>query len=84
MELHPLNVVSMKRIPVKSTCLASVGYDPKRHILEVEFKGSRAGNYQYHGVPPQEHRRLMQADSVGKYYNRKIKDRYPFDIVREA
>jgi len=39
----------MKRQPVESSNLASVGYDAARQILEIEF--NHGGIYQYYDVP---------------------------------
>ena len=65
----------MQRIPVSSSNVCSVGYDPQRHVLEVEFKGG--GVYQYAGVPAEAHRALMAAPSVGSHIARHIKGAYP-------
>jgi hypothetical protein len=65
----------MERIPVSSRNLSSVGYDADSQTLEIEF--NHGGVYQYAGVPEGEHQGLMSADSLGKYFNANIKDRYP-------
>jgi len=39
----------MERKAVRSTNVASVGYDPKSKVLEIEFKSG--GVYQYANVP---------------------------------
>ena len=39
----------MKRVPVSSSNLASVGYDPELRVLEVEFHNHTV--YQYRNVP---------------------------------
>lgn len=65
----------MRRKRVKSSSLLSVGYDPGSRLLEVEF-GSGAV-YQYADVPPERHRNLLRAASLGRYFNRYIRDRYP-------
>jgi hypothetical protein len=70
----------MKRIPVESRCLTAVGYDPRRHILELEFHGG--GVYQYPSVPAAVHRALLAAESLGAYFNAQIKNRYPFRVIR--
>jgi hypothetical protein len=68
----------MKRVPVTSSSVASVGYDSASFILEVEFHNG--GVYQYSHVPAAAHRLLLQADSIGEYVNTVIKPR--FDAVR--
>ena len=65
----------MERVPVSSTNLVSIGYDPESETLEVEFK--KSGTYQYFNVPLFMHERLMMADSVGRFFNAEIKHAYP-------
>lgn len=66
----------MKRVPVESGNVASVGHDPHTNTLEVEFKGG--GVYSYHGVDADKHAALMKADSVGKFINANIKGVHKF------
>lgn len=46
----------------------SVGYDPESKTLELEF--SDGSLYEYYAVPAAIHRRLMEADSIGRFVNR--------------
>lgn len=65
----------MDREEVSSSNIASIGYDPESETLEVEFlKTGRV--YQYLNVPGFMHERLMQAGSVGIFFNTEIKDAY--------
>lgn len=68
----------MKRVPVRSSSVASVGYDPISSVLEIEF--NNGGLYQYLHVPAAAHRLLLQATSIGEYVNTVIKPR--FEAVR--
>lgn len=61
----------MKRVPVESSNIASIGHDPATNTLEVEFKGG--GVYTYHDVDADKHAALMKADSVGGHLNAHIK-----------
>jgi KTSC domain len=70
----------MKRLPVESSNLASVGYDQKEQILEIEF--NHGGIYQYFDVPVEEYEGLMSADSHGRYFVHNIKDAYEFDRIK--
>lgn len=63
----------MERVPVASSNLISVGYDAASETLEVEFKG---GVYQYYNVPQFMHEQLMQAPSIGTFFNANIKNVY--------
>lgn len=56
---------AMERTPVKSSNVASVGYDPVNKTLEIEFKSG--GVYQYPGIESQTHADLMGAESIGKF-----------------
>ena len=60
----------MNRIPVKSSNVASVGYDEANQILEVAFKSGAI--YQYPGVEPQTHADLMGAESIGGFVHQNI------------
>jgi hypothetical protein len=81
----------VKRNPVKSSFIASVGYDSGGKILDVEVEapaGAGKGTYKtvvyrYVGVPPIEFKALMNANnnpdygfSMGKYYNKEIKKNF--------
>jgi len=70
----------MDRIPVASSNISSVGYDPTSSILEVEFNSGSI--YQYLNVPQTEYEGLMNAGSKGRYLNRNIKGRYEDIKVR--
>lgn len=67
----------MDRTAVVSSQIKSVGYSEKERVLEVEF--ARGGVYRYTGVPPEEHKKLMGAPSVGIHFTDHIKTRYPFE-----
>jgi len=61
----------MQRTAVSSSNLASVGYDPARRVLEVEFLDGSI--YQYFGVPESVYRGLMAASSHGSYLDTHVK-----------
>lgn len=65
----------MRRVPVTSSAVAAVGYDPATNELEIEYAGGDV--YRYSMVPPSVHRQLMQERSVGTFVNREIKPHYP-------
>ena len=60
--------------------LRSVGYDAERRILEVEFHHGRI--YQYLNVDENTYRELVEAASIGTYFNDNI--RQLFEDVRIA
>jgi hypothetical protein len=72
----------MNGTAVESTTLATVAYDDVRELLRLEFR-SRA-IYQYSGVPPAVCQALLQAPSIGSYFNRVIRGRFPYTLVSNA
>lgn len=56
----------MNRQKVKSSNMASIGHDPKKNLLEVEFNSGEV--YQYHPVTEEQHKELMAAESQGKWF----------------
>ena len=67
----------MKREPVESTAIKSVGYNEDKHLLEVEILET-GRIYQYKGVSVDEYLDFMDAKSLGEYYNRVIKENYEY------
>ena len=70
----------MKRTPVSSSNLASVGYDSASRTLEIEFNNGYV--YRYNDVSESVHRDLMSASSHGRYFNANIKGAYPYYKAR--
>ena len=66
----------MERVPVSSSSILSVGYDPKLGIIEVEFKDS--GIYQYYDINQQIYAEFMSSSSLGRYLAANIKGQYQF------
>lgn len=66
----------MERVPVSSSSLRSVGYDSDTKLLEVEFRSGAL--YLYENVPDWAVEGLMAARSKGRYFEARIRDRYPF------
>jgi hypothetical protein len=69
----------MDREQVSSSLLRSVGYDPDQQLLEVELQDGKI--YRYTDVPEQTYQGLMNADSLGRYFNYNIRD-FHYDRVR--
>ncbi len=61
----------LARVRVESESLRSVGYDPDSRLLEVQFQGD--GLYRYEDVPPEVVLELLQAESMGTYFNQVFK-----------
>jgi hypothetical protein len=75
----------MERTPIKSSSIASIGYDPETQILEVEFRHGGA-IYHYAKVPPEKHAALMASDSIGKHFHAYIRTHpdHPFTKVEAS
>lgn len=57
----------MQRVPVSSSNIRAIGYDPQSAILEVEFVSGDV--YRYFDVPQHVHHGLLSAVSPGKFLN---------------
>ena len=66
----------MRRKPVSSSMIASVGYAARTKTLEIEFLSGRV--YQYLHVDRETHDALLKAPSLGTFFNAHIKDEYAF------
>jgi hypothetical protein len=64
----------IRRRPVISSKVKSIGYDPVQRALHVEFHGGDV--YEYAGVAPAVHDALMDAPSKGKFLNAHIKGKF--------
>ena len=69
----------MERIPVESSMIQAVGYDPESAELEVEFHTGQT--YRYAGVPRAVYEGLLAAESKGRYMHAHVIDAYPYRQV---
>ena len=69
----------MRREPVASSNIASMGYDASSQTFEVEF--NNGGIYQYYNVELETFESLQTAASKGSYLNAYIKNAYPYSQV---
>jgi hypothetical protein len=65
----------MQRHTVQSSVLESVGYDPGDKILELEFR--EGGVWNYFDFSKQTYKRFITAESLGSFFVRRIKGKYP-------
>lgn len=73
----------MNRTPVSSSNIDSIGWegvDGETGTLEVEFQSGHI--YTYKGVPQDEYYALLEASSVGRYFNTYVKGRYEEEKVK--
>jgi hypothetical protein len=67
-------VSRIKRTPVESTALASVGYSKKLRALEIEFRNGAI--YRYLEVEPTLYEDLLKASSKARFYDHNIRHKY--------
>ena len=71
----------MELIPVRSSALEAIGYDPATMTLYVAFHEGMV--YAYSCVPPEVHATMLRAESVGQYLEGTInRSNYPFQRVQ--
>ncbi|GGH21592.1 KTSC domain-containing protein [Mucilaginibacter phyllosphaerae] len=71
----------MRRHPVQSSALQSIGYDADKHILELEFK-ENGGVWQYFNFKPPAYKKFISSQSLGHFFVTKIKGKYPEEKVK--
>ncbi|MFA5297699.1 MAG: KTSC domain-containing protein [Lutibacter sp.] len=68
----------IKRIPVESSNIASVGYDAEKMLLEIEFH--HGAIYQYFDVPERVYEELMNSAAKGSYFMNEIKRNFKYQM----
>jgi hypothetical protein len=72
---EPVGIVSrIKRVPVESTALATVGYSKRLRALEIEFRNGAI--YRYLDVAPEVYDVFLQARSKARFYDHNIRHKY--------
>ncbi|HJX28434.1 MAG TPA: KTSC domain-containing protein [Thermoanaerobaculia bacterium] len=69
----------MRRNPVESSAISSVGYDPRRETLEVEFRSGTI--YRFFAVPAEIYKDFLRSSSKGRFFGQRIRGR--FDSTRD-
>ena len=72
-------VYTMRREPVVSSKIRSIGYEDATQTLEIEFMNSYI--FQYYNVRQIIYSEMMKANSKGKFLHYYIKNRYPYSRV---
>jgi hypothetical protein len=65
------------RWPVSSSVLRSIGYDPERHFLDVEFHDGDV--YRYADLEADVYEAFMAAPSKGRFFNQHIRYGYEYE-----
>jgi len=61
-------------VPVESSIIETVKYEPSTKVLTIEFDTGSV--YDYADVPAKAYDDLLKADSKGKFFHAEIKDKY--------
>lgn len=64
-------VPGIRRVPVRSTSIREIGYDPDTQTLDVQFAGG--GIYRYDAVPSVLFQALQNAASPGRFVNERVR-----------
>jgi hypothetical protein len=75
-QIRHAEVAAIALIPVTSSQLAAVGYDPETGELVIKFHGTSRHQhaiYSYAGVPPELAAGLLAAESPGAFFHRHIR-----------
>lgn len=70
----------IRRQPVSSSNVASIGYSRHLRALEIEF--TRGAIYRFLDVPKSLYRELMESSSKGHFIAQNLRDQYRFVRVR--
>ena len=70
----------MRRKPVSSSAMRSVGYDETARALEIEFPDRDV--YRYLEVPPETWAAFENAPSKGLFFSGEIRDRFRFSRLQ--
>ena len=78
---EPTAIIShIKRVPVESSALATVGYSKKLRALEIEFRNHSV--YRYLEVPSEVYDALLNAHSKARFYDENIRHKYRSEHVK--
>jgi hypothetical protein len=75
-------VSRIRREPVVSSNVASIGYSRHLRALEIEF--TRGAVYRFLDVPKRVYRELMESSSKGHFIAENLRDHYQFIRVRSG
>jgi hypothetical protein len=74
----------MKRVPVTSESVASLGFEPRRCELDVEFRES-GDVYRYSQVSADEYAAFLAAESKGMYLNHVFKPKgHSYRVIKRG
>jgi hypothetical protein len=62
---------------LSSSSLSCIAYAADLRLLRIEFASGEI--YYYSGVPEATYAHLVQAESKGQYFNKMIRNRFPYE-----
>jgi hypothetical protein len=78
-----VHFTSIEMREVQSSNLHRIGYDRRRRVLKIEFRGRKGeiSRYSYADINPRTYRELIAAESIGAYFNQRVRSR---EFTREV
>ena len=65
-----------------SSFIRNISWDFNSEILLVQF--SSGSTWAYHGIPKDKYESLVRSSSVGEYFNKHIRNKYPSESINMA
>ena len=75
----------MKMVPVKSSNIAEIGFDPESRTLGVKFKNG--GLYHYRDFDAEKHATMMdptKTPSIGSFIHANVKGKHPHSKIADS
>ena len=64
---------------VNSSNIASAGHDPESNIMVIQFRNG--ATYQYLNIPEQTYQDMLNAPSIGQYFNSHIRGKFEYNKI---
>lgn len=74
--------IPIRRAPVESSSIASVGFQENFRVLEIEFRSGAL--YRYFSVPAGVFDEFQKAGSKGRFFSQRIRGRYRFHRLEDV
>jgi len=70
----------MKMEPVESRHISHIGHEERTGLMRVRFQNG--GEYMFGNVQPEKFKAMMEADSIGQFFHREIKNNKAHSYVK--
>jgi hypothetical protein len=74
--------IPIRREPIESRSIASIGFHQELGVLEIEFRSGAL--YRYFAVPPSIFEGMHKAESKGRYFSQKIRGQFDFHRLADV